>query len=905
MKQTLKVYGLSWLLLSGILIVLACLFEFAPFGNETLLTVDLGQQYIDFFAYFKHTLLTQHDQFLYSFSKGIGGEMIGLCAYYLMSPFNLIFLFLKENHFAMGVQLVLYGKLLASCWSFQYFTRQKYSLTNIMSACFSLCYCLMSYIVAFNFNIMWLDAIIYLPLIALGLDHLIKGQSIRLYVLSLSLCLISSYYMGYMICLFLTLYSVYVMIENQIQFSRKTLLGKYGRFVGSSGLAVGLSAFILIPNILSLQHSKASHTRMIFNWQADYDLKSIAGKLFLGAFDFDQLAKGAPLIYVGLLCLVLALFYFTNKAFPLIEKLWAVCLVLIFYLAFHFNSFNRIWHGGQAPIWYEHRFSFLLCFFILILAIKSYSHWSEQSHLTFKLGLSMLAFTGFSAYYYFQLDKTNNFSYLNPTKIGLSLVFMVILLFALNFPQNKFPLQECLLLGLVTCELMTNAGLILAEMSYVDESKFYDYTQQLRSATDPYKQGPNEFYRIHKTFQRTKNEAFYGNYYGLDHFASTIEAPTTDLFAKLGLPASKGFANYSNGTLFTDDLFSVRYLLEPSPQSGHYTRSNQYQLSPSALDIDNEAYPIIAKQQRYQIRENTDRFGLGFEVSARLTDPQTRLSSNQPIENQELLLSLINFDGSTSPFYIPRNFSKTQLNQVKITDKGDGDFYTYQKTKPNLKQIINQVQDSTHPSSSSKHHPSVSLFFDTQSQNPYYFTLPSQFSQDNVRLKLNNQPYAFYSPIRSRQITNASYKSIRNNQVLSFELKEDKLKANLIKLYEFDLPRYQQLVKKHQANQFKVTEFHHHWIKGEIKAQQSKGYVLFTIPFDSSWQVKVDGKRVKTVAALNQTLLAIPITAGHHQIELTYLPISLFYGWGISLLCLAISWWIWRRQKASPQTVDA
>ncbi|WP_054669836.1 YfhO family protein [Lentilactobacillus senioris] len=50
-----------------------------PFGQSSILTVDLGQQYIDFFAYFKHTLLTDPSGFLYSFSKGLGGDMLGTC----------------------------------------------------------------------------------------------------------------------------------------------------------------------------------------------------------------------------------------------------------------------------------------------------------------------------------------------------------------------------------------------------------------------------------------------------------------------------------------------------------------------------------------------------------------------------------------------------------------------------------------------------------------------------------------------------------------------------------------------------------------------------------------------------------------------------------------------------------
>lgn len=70
-----------------------------PFGNQTILTVDLGQQYIDFFQYYRETLLGNWQQIFYSFQKGMGGEMVGTWTYYLMSPFNLLLLPFPQKPF--------------------------------------------------------------------------------------------------------------------------------------------------------------------------------------------------------------------------------------------------------------------------------------------------------------------------------------------------------------------------------------------------------------------------------------------------------------------------------------------------------------------------------------------------------------------------------------------------------------------------------------------------------------------------------------------------------------------------------------------------------------------------------------------------------------------------------------
>ncbi len=73
---------------------------FYPFGSSSVLTVDLGQQYVDFFAYFRHTLLCiLRVNYFTHFQKALGGPMIGEAAYYLLSPFNLLFVFFSRQIF--------------------------------------------------------------------------------------------------------------------------------------------------------------------------------------------------------------------------------------------------------------------------------------------------------------------------------------------------------------------------------------------------------------------------------------------------------------------------------------------------------------------------------------------------------------------------------------------------------------------------------------------------------------------------------------------------------------------------------------------------------------------------------------------------------------------------------------
>ena len=82
-----------------------------PFGNSSILTVDLGQQYVDFYSFYRNTLLHHFSQFFYSFQNAIGGSMWGTWAYYLFSPFNLVLLFTPGKWITFGILLITVLKL--------------------------------------------------------------------------------------------------------------------------------------------------------------------------------------------------------------------------------------------------------------------------------------------------------------------------------------------------------------------------------------------------------------------------------------------------------------------------------------------------------------------------------------------------------------------------------------------------------------------------------------------------------------------------------------------------------------------------------------------------------------------------------------------------------------------------
>ena len=83
---------------------------FWPFGEGSVLTGDLNGKYVSYYAYFRNALLSGGG-FAYSLQKGLGGNMLGLFAYYCASPLNLLYLIFPPVAYAKLVGVVLALKL--------------------------------------------------------------------------------------------------------------------------------------------------------------------------------------------------------------------------------------------------------------------------------------------------------------------------------------------------------------------------------------------------------------------------------------------------------------------------------------------------------------------------------------------------------------------------------------------------------------------------------------------------------------------------------------------------------------------------------------------------------------------------------------------------------------------------
>ena len=359
-------YFLAFIIPMLIMVLLYMIVGIYPFGSKTVLTVDLQN-----FSAFKD-IVQNGGNIFYSFSKTLGGNMYGLICYYLLSPFNIILLLFSKANIIDAVFLINVLKIgFCGLTSFIYFDKTFKYKTSV-SFMFSICYSLMAYNIVYSQNIMWLDGVICLPIVFLGIDKLLNKKPI-LFFISLTISIFSNYYIGYMTCIASLIYFIYKLyLKNNYKFSIKKDIKEIIYFFKYTLLSVGVTAIIIIPSVFSLLAGKVSSSLSEFIPKQTYAFFDLLSKFYLGSFKNSDLSGGTPIVYVSVIMIFLLFLYFVNKKIDYKEKKASAILLSVFFISFTFYSVDLIWHTFQHPAGFSYRYSFIFDFVLLIIAYKSY-----------------------------------------------------------------------------------------------------------------------------------------------------------------------------------------------------------------------------------------------------------------------------------------------------------------------------------------------------------------------------------------------------------------------------------------------------------------------------------------------------------------------------------------------------
>lgn len=178
------------------------------FGDSTVLRMDLYHQYCPLYAEV-YDRLTSGDSIVYSWTSGLGGNFIGNFFNYCSSPFALVMFLFGHKNIPEAIAVMILLKAVAASVCFTYYVNKSNGSVKKESIVFGLLYAFSAYFVAYSWNIMWLDAFVFFPLVILGIERIIQYNKPLTYIVAMTYTMITNYYMAYMVCILSVMYFLY------------------------------------------------------------------------------------------------------------------------------------------------------------------------------------------------------------------------------------------------------------------------------------------------------------------------------------------------------------------------------------------------------------------------------------------------------------------------------------------------------------------------------------------------------------------------------------------------------------------------------------------------------------------------------------------------------------------------
>ena len=613
------------------------------FSPKQILIMDMGYQYLSFFNYFKNVLLGNESLF-YSFSNLLGGNTFAIFSYYLSSPLNLMLFFVPVKNIVLFVYILMFIKFGLCGLTMYIFLNYMRPNKNFYSFLFALFYALMGYNLTYYTNIMWLDVVYLAPICLMGINKIVHNQKGYIYVFSLSLSIISNFYISYMLAIFIVMYFIYEMVINYSKCDKLLIKKVIKNFLCCTLLAVLISSFILVPTVVDLQNVLRFNVKdsMYINNNYIGSFFTFLTRLYmLPQFNMNLASKFTPNVYFGILPLLFLVSYFFGKVSKK-EKIISIFIIGLFVISFCTNIFNLLWHGFTYPNGYNYRFSFLFSLFCLILAFKSITNDDVINTSKFSIFGSILILIDFLCSIFCYVYWFNEFN--------VSLTVLFILNYYQIFTMLKGNIKKAFLLLFVLLELYIN---VYNNFFTATETNKYYNVSNLCDVTEKFK---SNNYRIDNYYL----ESFICGIKSISGSGTSNNKNVYNFMHNMGYNVTISTVTNNDNTALINSVLGLRYYIN--------------------YDDNNYVLPVNLKTgwdyfEQFYLHENQNALTLGFIT--KYSDKNTSIDNSNVFENQNNFIKALS--GLDDEVLKPFQLKKIDTNTYEAIIDNDEDIYIYVK----------------------------------------------------------------------------------------------------------------------------------------------------------------------------------------------------------------------------------
>ncbi len=860
---------LSFLLPFFVLLLGVIALRVAPFGGHNFAVLD-GAYYLNDLMRFAR-LLRGEGNFFYSLQNGLGGNLWGDLAWGGLQPVSALALFATlETIPTLFTWIVVINTAL--CGLTMYLLLAGVSGHKGSHLIFSTSYAMMGFTAVYFHELLFFIGPQTLPLAALGLVKLRRGQSPLLYILSLAVCIFLNFYFGLMLCVAST-----VILVSRL-YADPELAGRRGKlfrtWLVSSVIAGFLAAPMWLPALKAYSGGgRLNQTTLAeFTFTENMPFLQIFSKLFSGANSQNEMVDGLPNIFCGILVVALVVLFFLNRRIGKRKKT-AAALVLGFYLlTFYITAFTLAMHGFTHTNWLPFRYSFVFSFWLIMLAAEEFQYLDELTiGETKRAGAILLlaAILIFSTRYEF------------VTGGSVVLDFALLLLMWLGFylyktkPETAPRRVLVLFLLLVTCgNLYANYVLSISVQQdwELDLETYQENIMVSGAMVEAVRTADTDgFYRMEKDHSESdsigKDPLLY-NYYGVSHSAPQERMFIHKGLCRLGINWFDMRHWYSEGIpAATDSLLGLRYLISENNLEEEKGYERRVSLGDTTLFQNPYALPVSILSG-------------GGITDLELTD--------NVFENLNAVWKAM--AGGTEELFIP---------EENVTFTLRNDTAAQSVTAAELRSSASEADSGGETEEAEE----------AGEEARSYIEYSFQAARDGAVYLFDTSIPDSAQGLRVRAIKCCGVYRAGDTVTGKFPVQESYATGEMMRGYcanivfayadQDVLARYAEELNARDITFNVETDAH---LTGAFTAGEGQR-ILFTIPWDEGWSCYIDGEK----AELDKTwdlFLSARVPAGEHTYELRFFPAWLNYGLMLcaaafaGLIAIMIVWR--RRRPAAP-----
>jgi uncharacterized membrane protein YfhO len=830
---------LAVLLAAGIIFFLFYLLQMAPLGKYAFSADDARIQYIDYFSFYKGILSGLNNP-IYSFSKGLGGNVWGVMAYYLLSPLNGLIVFFTQKKLNSFYDILVLLKFSLASGTMAYYLQKRFhgTIESPFVILLGICYGLMQYNFEQAKNVMWLDPVTLFPLLLLGTYKVQRGNSILFLSIVIGLALIFNWYMGMIATMAAGFWSVWESLGiaiHQKSIEWKQWIFYECKIIAAILLGVCLAGAVLVPAFSTMAGGRAGIDWNVLNRRYIGSNSSFLLGLQSGAISTNQHVA----LFSGSFTVFCSLLWFINPKGLLRNKLWVLGLLLLLLPLFYWRPAYFLFSLLKNATSYWYRYSFVGIFPFLYLAGQALSCHAEKSIFHSFRKYLLLIYPVVVLFVAYRRP-------FQPLKYLIASICCFILLFIfmeIRVRSNHLNWQRMATLciaGVTLCEVMGNAYHVMKLTRNPLVGQYEQHTKEAQEQWDRLQSMDSSVYRINQTHpfltedkntSANFNEPLAFHYPGISSYTSSPDNIQMRLMDSLGYRQGSENLNVTvQSVLGADALLGVKYI--------H-----------SKLDI--AELPLAFKEQLNgeKTYRNPYAFPLAFVVNQ--TAFREITYQKDPFLYQNEVFSAL--AGERIEAYKPityKRFVKKEKQEIYDLPRISGNAILYGNipTEKDVKGVLD-INGSYHQKYSDWLTPSV-----------------------------------FYIP----QVENKE-----NHIQFSYQQKTSKIFQP--QFYYLDLAVLQKEADRHQKQAAIIVKMKDGYV--EIDADAQNNQALFTsIPYDKGWHIQVNGKTVKPILFAD-CLMGIPMENGNNKVIMEYHLPGVKLGCAVSLIGVGILILIWRRQK--------